>query len=236
MDGNGRWARSRGMARIRGHQKGVDSIRDIVEECARLDGVEYLTLYAFSKENWKRPTTEVGFLMRLLARFCRQELKTMTKNGVRLTTIGATWGLPEKVRAEIETASRATKGNSRLTLCLALNYGSRDEITRAVRHIARDAAAGRLSPRAVSEERISDYLDTAGAPDPDLIIRTAGEKRLSNFLLWQASYAELYYTDVLWPDFRKEHLREAIDNYGRRTRKFGALADGAGGHAGEERP
>ena len=225
MDGNGRWARSKRMPRIRGHQKGVDSIRDIVTECARLDGVEYLTLYAFSHENWKRPRTEVSFLMRLLKRFCRRELKTMMDNGVRLTTIGNLVCLPDDVQEELKVAMRATAANRRLVLCLALDYGARDEIVRAVRKLAKMCADGTMNPRAIEEGDVTRALDTTDMPDPDLIIRTAGEVRLSNFLLWQASYSELYFAPVLWPDFRKLHLHEAIRDFARRTRKFGGIED-----------
>ncbi len=225
MDGNGRWARSRGLPRLRGHQKGIESIREIITECTKLDHIEYLTLYAFSSENWKRPQKEVDFLMRLLKRFCRQELKTMVKNGVKFTTIGAVRGLPEDVRVVLDETGRVTKDGDKLTLCLALNYGSRGEIVRAVRKIAGKAASGKISPRTISEDDISAELDTAGMSEPDLVIRTAGEMRLSNFLLWQASYAELYFTDVLWPDFRREHLHEAIDDYTQRVRKFGGLGE-----------
>jgi undecaprenyl diphosphate synthase len=200
-------------------------VREIVTECARLDGVEYLTLYAFSRENWKRPRTEVSFLMRLLKSFCRRELKTMMDNGVRFTTIGTISGLPEDVQAELKAASRATAANDRLVLCLALNYGSRDEIVRAARRLAGLSASGETSARSITEAAFAESLDTAGMPDPDLVIRTAGEMRLSNFLLWQASYAELYFTPVLWPDFRKEHLHEAIKDFARRVRKFGGIED-----------
>jgi len=220
MDGNGRWARARGLPRIKGHQKGVDSIRDVVTECARLDSVDRLTLYAFSRENWRRPRTEVDFLMRLLKRFCHRELKTMLDNGVHFTTIGAISGLPDDVQKVLRETERSTAAGARLTLCLALNYGARDEIVRAARRLAR-----RHEPAKITEEEFARNLDTAGVPDPDLLIRTAGEKRLSNFLLWQASYTELYFTDVLWPDFRKKDLHDAIKDYARRVRKFGGLGD-----------
>lgn len=226
MDGNGRWARSKGLPRIKGHQRGVDTLREIVTECARLDGVEFLTVYAFSSENWKRPRMEVSFLMGLLKRFCRRELKIMMENGVRFTTIGVISGLPPDVQEALRRTSQATRGNNRLTLCLALNYGSRDEMVRACREVARQTAEGGLRARAITEETISANLDTSDMPDPDLIIRTAGEMRLSNFLLWQASYAELHFTQVLWPDFHKEHLHEAIKDYARRVRKFGGLEEG----------
>ena len=225
LDGNGRWARARSLPRIRGHQKGIDSIRDVVTECARLDGVEYLTLYAFSHENWKRPRREVDFLMRLLKRFCRGELKTMMDNGVRLATIGVISNLPADVQDQLRTSMRATAANRRLVLCLALDYGSRDEIVRAAAGLAKQCADGRLDPRSITEQALSKMLDTADMPDPDLIIRTAGEMRLSNFLLWQASYAEFYFTPVLWPDFCKVHLHEAIRDFTRRTRKFGGIEE-----------
>jgi len=225
MDGNGRWATSRGLPRVKGHQQGVESIRDVVTECARLEGLDYLTLYAFSRENWKRPRMEVNFLMHLLKHFCRKELATMMKNSVRFTTIGAISGLPADVRTELKTTAQKTAANTNLTLCLALNYGARDEIVRAVRKVAVEAAAGEVSAREITEERFAQYLDTSEFPDPDLIIRTAGEMRLSNFLLWQASYAELWFTPVLWPDFRNENLHEALDAYSRRKRKFGAIGD-----------
>ena len=225
MDGNGRWARSKGLPRIKGHQKGVDALREVVKECARLDGVEYLTVYAFSSENWKRPRMEVSFLMALLKRFCRRELRTMMENGIRLTTIGVISGLPEDVQEALKETEQATRGNGSLTLCLALNYGARDEIVRACREVARHASDKTSWTRAITEETISFSLDTCGMPDPDLVIRTAGEMRLSNFLLWQASYAELYFTPVLWPDFRKEDLHEAMKDYARRVRKFGGLEE-----------
>jgi undecaprenyl diphosphate synthase len=223
MDGNGRWAGARGLPRIRGHEAGVKSVRDIVTQCARMDGIDYLTLYAFSRENWKRPKAEVTFLMHLLKHFCRQELSTMMDNSVRFATIGRLEGLPADVRRELKDTAALTADNTRLTLTLAVNYGARDEIIRAVRRVARETADGRLSTRAITEERLSRYLDTAEYPDPDLIIRTAGEMRLSNFLLWQASYAELWFTKVLWPDFRREHLQEALDDFARRTRRFGGI-------------
>ena len=226
MDGNGRWARRRRLPRIEGHRQGIKSVREIVTELARAGGVEYLTLYAFSTENWKRPKAEVVFLMDLLKRFCRRELKTMQENSIRFTAIGDLGGRPPEVREVLEETERATAANTRMTLCLALNYGSRDEIARAARAIAEAAAAGQLSAADVDASLLAGRLDTAGMPDPDLLIRTAGEMRLSNFLLWQASYAELYFTDVLWPDFRKEHLEEAMRAYSLRTRKYGAIEEG----------
>lgn len=225
MDGNGRWAHGRGLPRVEGHRRGAESIREVVTECARGGRVEYLTLYAFSKENWKRPKREIDFLMRLLKRFCRKELKLMMENDIRFTTIGETRALPEDVREELKKTMKATAGNKGLVVCLALNYGGRDEIVRAARKLARRVKRKKTAAGSIGEKSFSRELDTAGMPDPDLLIRTAGEMRLSNFLLWQASYAELWFTEVLWPDFRKEHLEEAIEEYGRRTRKFGAVGE-----------
>lgn len=225
MDGNGRWARSQGLARIRGHSRGMDSIREIVTTCAALDGVEYLTLYAFSRENWKRPKSEVAFLMQLLKKFCRGEVRTMLDNSVRLTTVGTTQNLPDDVQQVLKSTMKATAAGTKLTLCLALDYGARDEIVRAARRIARECAEGRLNARSITEETVAGHLDTATMPDPDLIIRTAGELRLSNFLLWQASYAELYFTPVLWPDFSKQNLHDALRDFARRTRKFGGIEE-----------
>jgi undecaprenyl diphosphate synthase len=226
MDGNGRWAHKRGLPRIEGHRRGIESVRAVVTELARRGDVDFLTLYAFSTENWARPKREVSFLMRLLKRFCRQELKLMMDNSIRFTTIGALTRIPADVREELRATTKKTAANTGLTLCLALNYGARDEITRAARRAAREAAAGDISPAALTEERLSALLDTADMPDPDLLIRTAGEKRLSNFLLWQASYAELYFTRTLWPDFREKHINRAISSYAKRTRKYGTIEEG----------
>jgi undecaprenyl diphosphate synthase len=225
MDGNGRWARQRGLPRIEGHRRGIESVREIVTELAKRGDVRYLTLYAFSTENWERPKREIASLMRLLKRFCRGELKTMMDNSIRFTTIGAPGRLPGDVRDELDKTIRATAANRGLTLCLALDYGGRDEIVRAARGFAADAAAGKAPAGGLDEKGFSERLDTAGMPDPDLLIRTAGERRLSNFLLWQVSYAELYFTDVLWPEFRKEHLNAALEDYAKRTRKYGAVGD-----------
>lgn len=223
MDGNGRWARKRRLPRVEGHRRGVKSVREIVTELAKGGEVGYLTLYAFSTENWNRPQSEITVLMGLLKRFCRRELKTMQDNSIRFTTIGAVEGLPADVCKVLDETARKTAGNAGMTLCLALNYGSRDEIARAARCIATEAAAGAISPEEVDESLLAERLDTAGMPDPDLVIRTAGEMRLSNFLLWQASYAEFYFTDVLWPDFGKEDLADALRAYTQRTRKYGTL-------------
>ena len=225
MDGNGRWARQRGLPRIEGHRRGIESVREIVTELAKRGEVGYLTLYAFSTENWERPRSEINSLMRLLKRFCRTELKTMMDNSIRFTTIGAPGRLPTDVREELDKTIQVTAENRGLTLCLALDYGGRDEILRAARRFAQEAAEGSASPQALDEEDFRARLDTSDMPDPDLLIRTAGEQRLSNFLLWQASYAELYFTDVLWPEFRKKHLDAALEEYARRTRKYGGIEE-----------
>jgi undecaprenyl diphosphate synthase len=223
MDGNGRWARQRRLSRLRGHRAGVESIRDIVRASGEL-GIRYLTLYAFSVENWRRPAREVSALMRLLIRFLRTEERELARNNVRLEAIGRIGGLPADVQEQLAKTRTATAGNTGLTLVLALNYGGRAEITDAVRELCRNAARGELSPENVDEALISRSLTTAGMPDPDLLIRTSGEMRLSNFLLWQASYTEIYVTPVLWPDFRREHLMEALEEYARRERRYGGVA------------
>jgi undecaprenyl diphosphate synthase len=222
MDGNGRWAKQRGLPRIRGHQAGAESVRDIVSQCARL-GISYLTLYSFSSENWNRPVEEVSALMDLYAYFLVRERETLMENDVRLVQLGQREGLPENVLKELDGTMSLTRDNTGLTLCLALNYGSRQEIVDAVRAIAEDVAAGNLRPQDVDEALISQSLYTAGTPDPDLLIRTAGEYRLSNFLLWQISYAEFHVSSVLWPDFRVEHLHAAIQDFARRDRRFGRV-------------
>jgi undecaprenyl diphosphate synthase len=216
MDGNGRWATQRGMPRIAGHKKGADTVRLVTEECRAL-GVKALTLYAFSDENWGRPREEVTFLMDMLGAFLRSEIATMKKNGIRFRTIGRIERLPEKVRGWIDRAIAETAGNTGMILNLALSYGGRGEIIEAIRRLSE---TGRLTSD-LTEEVFSSHLDTAGLPDPDLIIRTSGEKRISNFLLWQAAYAEFYFTDVLWPDFKAEDLLRAIFDYQGRQRRFG---------------
>lgn len=220
MDGNGRWANGRGKPRLFGHKAGADSVRDIVETACDL-GVEVLTLYAFSSENWNRPETEVSGLMSILQTFLTSELKRMLKNGVRLSCIGNIDRLPANVRKALKNSIAKTADNKRLVLNLALSYGSRDEITRAVQNIADKCVEGSLKPEDISNQTISEGLYTAGLPDPDLLIRTGGEARLSNFLLWQASYSEIYFTDVMWPDFRKEQFKKAILDYQNRERRFG---------------
>jgi undecaprenyl diphosphate synthase len=234
MDGNGRWARRRHMPRVAGHRAGVASVRSTVETAARI-GIPALTLYAFSEENWKkRPKTEVDFLMRLLCRYLKVEIETLTENNIRLQYIGRQRELPESVQREMEEASCATSKNTGMLLTLALNYSARSEIVDAFRSLA-DAASrnGGLAHMEVDEQSISDHLYTRGLPDPDLVIRTSGEMRLSNFLLWQLAYAEIYVTPTLWPDFRGVQLLEGIEEYQKRDRRYGGL--GPGGHA-EPRP
>lgn len=227
MDGNGRWAVGRGLERIRGHQQGAKTVRTVVTECARLrkerGGPDFLTLYSFSIENWKRPTKEVGFLMEMYVEYLRQERATMMENNIRFRQIGRLENLPEPVLEEMNITLQETARNDGLTLVLALNYGSRAEITDAVRAIVAKAKAGEIDPREIEESTISEHLYTAGMPDPDLLIRTAGEMRVSNYLLWQISYAELFVSEVLWPDFGAADLHGAIRAFSTRNRKFGSL-------------
>jgi undecaprenyl diphosphate synthase len=227
MDGNGRWAVQRGLERVRGHQEGAKTVRNLVTECARLrkhhGGPDYLTLYSFSLENWKRPPEEVTFLMQMYIDYLRCERPTMMENNIRFRQIGRLDNLPEPVLDEVNIALEETKNNDGLTLVLALNYGSRAEIVDAVRAIAEQVRAGSLDPRDIDESTITNHLYTAGMPDPDLLIRTAGEMRISNYLLWQISYAELFVSDVLWPDFAEKDLHEAIRAFASRNRRFGAL-------------
>lgn len=220
MDGNGRWAEQRHQPRLFGHKAGVDSVREVVE-AARKIGVEVLTLYAFSSENWKRPASEVSGLMSFLKTYIQTELSGMLQNNIRLTCIGELERLPLEVREVLEHAQTETALNNNLVLNLALSYGSRSELTRAMRKIAVACAAGSLNLEEINEELISSYLDTAGMVDPDLLIRTGGEARLSNFLLWQASYSEIYFTDVMWPDFRTNAFLKAIADFQHRERRFG---------------
>lgn len=222
MDGNGRWARSRGLPRIAGHKAGAEAVRRTIKACRTL-GVSHLTLFAFSSENWKRPAHEVDDLMGLLRFYIRKEVDELDRQGVSIRFIGADDGLPEDILKLIRDTERATRDNRALTLTVALNYGSRDELARAARAIAKDVADGRMAPGDVDEDAISRRLDTVGMPDPDLIIRTSGEQRLSNFLLWQAAYAELVFSQVMWPDFDQEALKSAIDEYQRRERRYGAV-------------
>jgi undecaprenyl diphosphate synthase len=222
MDGNGRWARKRGLPRVAGHQRAMESVRAVVKGCSSL-GIPYLTLYAFSTENWRRPKAEVGFLMRLLATYLRKELADLHANGVRVRGIGDLAGLPEACQRELAAAAKRTARNRGLTLNLAVNYGGRQEILAAARQAMRLARNGKLSPAELDEQAFGSLLATAGAPDPDLLIRTSGEMRLSNFLLWQAAYAEIYVTPVLWPDFGRPQLIEALRDYQGRERRFGDI-------------
>ena len=222
MDGNGRWAQNRGQPRIFGHRQGIKSVRSIVEEGCRI-GLDQLTLYCLSVENWKRPPRELKFLLRLLRHFLVVELEELMEQKVRLTMIGRREGLPPDVLKELDRTIEATAENPGMTLCLAINYGGRTEIADAARKLAEDVRAGRLEPEGVDEAKFAGYLSTAGMPDPDLLIRTAGEMRVSNYLLWQISYAELWVTQTLWPDFRGDDLMEACVAYSRRRRKFGGL-------------
>ena len=222
MDGNGRWARERGQPRILGHQQGAESVRAVTEACVEL-GVEFLTVYAFSTENWKRPAEEVSALFTLLEHFIEQELPTLMKNNVRLQAIGRLHELPESCQTALRDAIDQTSKNTATTLILALNYSGRAELTDTVRELCADAAAGRISPEQVDAELISRRLYTRDFPDPDLLIRTSGELRLSNFLLWQLSYTEIYVTQKLWPDFGKEDLRTAVADYSKRQRRYGGL-------------
>jgi undecaprenyl diphosphate synthase len=227
MDGNGRWAVSRGLDRVRGHQEGARTVRKIVTECAELHkhhgGPDFLTLYSFSLENWKRPPEEVSFLMQMYIDYLRQERQTMRENNIRFRQIGRLDQLPDPVLEEMERTLAETKDNTGLTLVLALNYGSRAEITDAVRAIAEKVKRGELEPRDISEQTVSSHLYTAAMPDPDLLIRTAGEMRVSNYLLWQISYAELVVSEKYWPDFEVEDLYAAMRSFAGRNRRFGGL-------------
>jgi undecaprenyl diphosphate synthase len=222
MDGNGRWARQRGLPRSAGHEAGAKNVRRIVTEAARL-GLQALTLYSFSIENWSRPEDEVNTLMHLYADYLVHERPTVMEHNVRLRHLGRRQGLPQPVLRELDESVRVSSSNTGMFLCLALNYGSRMEMTDAVRRIVRDAAEGTIDAEQIDQEMISDRLDTAGVPDPDLLIRTSGEKRISNFLLWQISYAEFFITDTYWPDFDEERFREAIAIYASRHRRFGGV-------------
>ena len=224
MDGNGRWAKERGWPRLKGHEQGAHSVERASEACIA-EGVEFLTLYAFSTENWKRPAHEVSGLMLLLERFLAEKVAMMNENGVRLATIGRTDDLPAPVRKRLDRAIAETAHNTKLTLTLALNYGGRDEIVDAVRSIAGEVNSGALDPSAINAETLSSHLYTAGMPDPDLLIRTSGEMRLSNFLLWQLSYTEIHVTPRLWPDFGAEDLRAAIADYQARDRRYGGAVE-----------
>jgi undecaprenyl diphosphate synthase len=224
MDGNGRWAKKKGNPRIYGHRNGVKAVRDTVEAAAEL-GLEYLTLYAFSTENWNRPRTEIDALMTLLVATINKETKTLLDNNVRLKAIGDINSLPSSVARHLKGAINKTSKNKGLTLALALSYSSRWEILNAVKGIAEDVKEGKIDSEDLNGDIFESYLNTAGMPDPELLIRTSGEYRISNYLLWQIAYAELYFTDILWPDFRKKDFYEAILNYQRRERRFGKTSE-----------
>ncbi|CAA7616023.1 isoprenyl transferase [Magnetospirillum sp. UT-4] len=223
MDGNGRWAKARGMPRTAGHKRGAEAVRRTVE-AAREMGVSYLTLYAFSSENWKRPAGEVTDLMGLLRLYLRNEVSNLNKNGIRLKVIGDRTRLGADIVALIEESEARTAANTALTLVLALSYGGRQEIVAAARLLAEEVKAGLLAPSAIDDVALASRLSTNGIPDPDLVIRTSGEKRISNFLLWQGAYAELVFLDVLWPDFGRDELESAISDYHRRDRRYGTAA------------
>jgi undecaprenyl diphosphate synthase len=222
MDGNGRWARQRGLPRIEGHRQGATSVRRITEECSRL-GIEQVTLYCLSSENWKRPAEELEFLLQLLEQYLVEERPGIMKQNIQVKWIGRREGMPENALRELDETVRLSAGNTGLRVCLAINYGGRAEVVDAVRQIATEVRNGTLDPAAIGEETITDRLYTAGMPDPDLLIRTAGEMRISNYLLWQISYAELWVTDVCWPDFDEPQLHAALRSYASRDRRFGGL-------------
>jgi len=224
MDGNGRWAKKHGKPRVFGHQNGVKSVREVTEASAEL-GIEYLTLYAFSTENWSRPVLEVNALMGLLVETIRKELKTLNDNNIRLQAIGDLNKLPEKSHKALLEGIENTKNNTRMTLVLALNYSSKWELTQAAKGMIADVKEGNLDENAIDDSTISGYLATKDFPDPELLIRTSGEKRISNFLLWQIAYSELYFTDLFWPEFRKDDLYKAIINYQNRERRFGKISE-----------
>lgn len=224
MDGNGRWAKERGKLRVFGHEKGAKAVKQVVEGCAEL-GVNNLTLYAFSTENWKRPKFEVQTLMKLLISSLRKEIKTLQENDIKLNAIGNLESLPSQVYSELIDVIELTKNNNRLTLTLALSYGSRDELINTVKQISVKVKNNIISPDKIDESVINEHLYTQNLPDVDLLIRTSGEQRISNFLLWQIAYAELYFTKIFWPDFTKEYLYEAIVNYQKRERRFGKTSE-----------
>lgn len=224
MDGNGRWAKQKGLFRSMGHENGTKAVREIVEACAELN-IPYLTLYAFSTENWSRPKLEVELLMKLLVSSLKKEIKTLEDNDIKLNAIGNLEALPKKAQRELNDVIDKTKENSRMTLTLALSYGSREEIIKTIQEISHKVKNNLISPSNIDETVINNHLYTQNLPDVDLLIRTSGEQRISNFLLWQIAYAELYFTDTLWPDYRKNHLFEAILNYQNRERRFGKTSE-----------
>lgn len=224
MDGNGRWAKKKGAMRIFGHKNAIQAVKDVTEGCGEL-GIKYLTLYAFSTENWNRPKAEIDGLMELLVSTLKQEIKTLMDNQVKLITIGDTSNLPVDCQKNLEWAINETKKNSGLTLILALSYSGRWEIIRAAKALAQEVEQGKLKASEINEQLFENYLQTSGIPDPELLIRTSGELRVSNFLLWQIAYTEMYITPTLWPDFRKDHLYEAIWAYQQRERRFGKTSE-----------
>ncbi len=225
MDGNGRWAQKKGNIRLHGHKAGVESVRDITESCAQL-GVKHLTLYAFSTENWNRPVSEVNGLMKLLVQSLRDEAERLEKNDIKLVTIGQIERLPEKCQRQLREVKELTKNNSRMQLCLALSYSGRWDITEAVKQIAHQVKDGNIDPEEISDDLVGSFLSTASSPDPDLIILTSGEYRISNFLLWQLAYSELYITKTYWPDFRRDELYQAIYSFQKRDRRYGKVKNG----------
>jgi len=222
MDGNGRWAKARGLPRSAGHRRGADAVKRVVKGAGEL-GVPCLTLFAFSTENWQRPADEVRDLMGLLRHYLRSEMEELRKNGARLRVVGSREGLAADIVEDIARAEQSTRGNTRIDVNIALNYGSRDEILRATRRLAEQVKHGEIAPEAIDERVFERELQTAGLPDPDLLIRTSGEQRISNFMLWQCAYAELVFVDTLWPDFGKEHLERAIGEFRRRERRYGGV-------------
>lgn len=225
MDGNGRWAKARNLPRAVGHERGVEALRRTVEAAQEV-GLKNLTVYSFSTENWRRPVSEVNALFGLLKAYVKRDLDRLANEGVRVRILGTRKGLPDDIRELVDRAEARTRENSEFNLCIAFNYGGREEIVRAVQAAASAMAEGSLDPAELGEEAFEGFLDTADVPDPDIVIRTSGEYRLSNFLIWQAAYAELVFMDVLWPDFGKEHLVEAIETFQKRERRFGGLASG----------
>jgi len=224
MDGNGRWAERHAMGRILGHKKGAESVRTAVRTCGRI-GIRYLTLYAFSMENWLRPKDEVSALLNLLKEYLENEVQEMMDQDIRLVAIGNLDSLGEPIRGKLDEVSARTSGNQGMVVTLALSYGGRDEIVAAVRRMVSDGLAGKINPEKVTKELFADYLYTAGLSDPDLLIRTGGEYRISNFLLWQMAYTEFYFTEILWPDFGERHLLKAVDDYQKRERRFGRTSE-----------
>lgn len=224
MDGNGRWAQGRGLPRLAGHRQGASVVRDITTEACQ-HGIEYLTLYSFSSQNWKRPLAEVTGLMELLYDFCGREEATLIRNNVRLQVIGSLKKMPAATRKAVQRLCEITQEQTGMTLTLALDYGGREELTRAMQVIAEKVAGGELEPSAITQDVVRNHLDSQKLPDPDLLIRTSGEYRLSNFLSWQSAYSELYFTPVFWPDFNEGHFRDALDSFCQRQRRFGGVTD-----------